>query len=136
MSQSPSRRRGGQPGNTNRLIHGRYSRRLSRERTSRADSRTGHDPDFEIAMTRVHLVRLLQAQQKAPAHQWLSYERAVIDCIGLIVSLISAGNRRRQEQPRFEPILESLRRNSEYPEIAFYDSNLSRTDSPDADAFP
>ena len=120
---TPKRRRGGQPGNTNRLIHGRFSRRLPRKLTWPDNPRTGHDPDFEIVMARVHLVQLLEAQQRAPTTQWLSYERAVIDCIGLIVSLIAAGNRRRRNRPQLDAILRSLRTDPGGAD----DSNLIRT---------
>ena len=125
------RRRGGQPGNTNRLVHGRYSRRLPRELTTGGDPRVSDDPNFELAMARVHLVQLLTAQKKARRRQWLSYERAVIDCLGLILSLISAGVRRRRYQPDIDRILDEFRMASGNPTLqSGGDSNLNRTSAP------
>jgi hypothetical protein len=122
------RRRGGQPGNTNRLIHGRYSSRLPRDLTAAPNPRTSVDPEFELAMARVHLVQLLIAQKAAPKRQWLSYERAVIDCLGLIVSLISAGVRKRRYAPDIDRIVADLRNGPLSDELAAYPgSNLNRT---------
>ena len=133
MSFAPlRRRRGGQPGNTNRLVHGLYSRRLPRELTAPASPRTGDDPQFELVMARVHLVQLLTAQKKAPKRQWLSYERAVIDCLGLILSLISAGVRRRRYQPDVDRIVDDLHHGFLSDNLAGYAaSNLYRTSDND-----
>ena len=132
MPQSPSgRRRGGQPGNTNRLRHGLYSRRLPRELTAAADPRTTPEPDFEIALARVRLVQLIRAQAAAPAREWLTYERAVINYLDLIFSLTEAAARRRRNGPELERILDSLRHSyPSAPEPRTCDSNLIRTSPP------
>jgi len=129
MPRSPSgRRRGGQPGNTNRLVHGLYSSRIPREISAAPDYGTTSDPDFEIALARVRLVQLIRAQQAAPAGEYLTYERAVINYIGLIVSLTEAAARRRRNGPELEAILNSLRHSyGSAPDSYTDNSNLIRT---------
>ena len=107
MPRSPSgRRRGGQPGNTNRLVHGLYSTRIPRKiHRSLENPRTTSEPDFEIALARVRLVQLMRAQQAAPAREYLTYERAVINYLDLIFSLTEAAARRRRNGPELEGIL-------------------------------
>lgn len=111
MPRSPSpRRRGGQPGNTNRLVHGLYSRRLPRTLTWPASPRTGFDPEFEIALMRVHVSQLIERQQAAPPEHYLAYERAIFAGVGRIISLMVAGGRRKRRLPDIEMLLDGLRR--------------------------
>jgi len=135
MPRSQSDRRGGgQPDNTNRLIHGRYSIRLTGRLTGLLGPRTGHDPDLEIALARVRLVRLIQAQERAPSGQRLSYERAVIDGIALIVSLISAHGRNQRLRPDVRELLRHLQESEpDRSKSAVSDLNHLRT-SPSDDA--
>ena len=102
------RRRGGQPGNVNRLKHGLYSRRLPRELTALPDPRTGMDLGFEIALARVRLSQLLDQQRGATPEGWLSYERAVLNYLGLISSLVGAAARRRRREPDLLNLLDGL----------------------------
>jgi hypothetical protein len=129
MTKPPSpRRRGGQPGNLNRLKHGLFSRRLSiRDRALFAISPRS-DPSFELALARVRLVQLIKQQESASSRDWLSYERAVIHYLGVITSLLDANARRVKLDPDLISIQDSLR---EYaaaePGSADDDSNLNRT---------
>jgi hypothetical protein len=110
MHPSPSRRRrGGQPGNTNRLIHGLYSRRLPRSLTWPANPRSGFDPEFEIALMRVHVSQLIERQSAAPPEHYLAYERAIFAGVGRILSLMVAGGRRRRRRPNIDLLLDGLR---------------------------
>ena len=103
------RRRGGQPGNTNRLVHGLYSRRLPPDLRPNLNPRTQMDPEFEIALARVRLVRLIRAQQSASPRQWLSYERAILAYLRRIGSLMAAGLKRRRLQPDLIRLLAAIR---------------------------
>lgn len=129
MSRSPSgRRRGGQPGNTNRLVHGRYSSRLPRSLTWPANPRSGFDPEFEIALMRVHVSQLIERQSAAPPEHYLAYERAIFDGVGRILSLMVAGARRKRRLPDIEMLLDRLRSLQASPADALGgNSNLIRT---------
>lgn len=89
MFHLPStRRRGGQPGNINRLRHGLYSRRLSAPAPDRAAS-PSETPDarFQLALARRRLAQLLDQQESALPHDWLTYERGIAHYLRLISSL-------------------------------------------------
>ncbi|HEY5982233.1 MAG TPA: hypothetical protein VIU38_02065 [Anaerolineales bacterium] len=134
---SKSRRRGGQQGNTNRLVHGLYSRRLPRELAALQNPRSTLDPDFEIGLARVHLARLLDAQKAAPEKDWLAYERAIMNYLGLIISLINSAARRKRRDPELFRILRSLRHARELlPDLHPDDSNLIRTSDSDLGIYP
>jgi hypothetical protein len=109
VNPNGKRRQGAQPGNTSRLIHGRYSRPLPRHVTANPNPRTSDDPEFELVMARLHLIQLLTAEWSSPPRLWPSYERAIIDCLCLIVSLISGGVRRTRNRPEMDRILADLR---------------------------
>jgi hypothetical protein len=114
--------------NTNRLIHGRYSRRLPRDLTAPRNPRFYGDYEFEIDLARVRLARLVAAQGRAPREHWLSYERAVLNYLGRITSLIAAVRRRRQLGPDLLTFLEDLRSASDSLDLPPSDhSNLIRT---------
>ncbi len=82
MSNTPAgRRKGGQPGNTNRLRHGLYSKRLS----SVGSTAPGYD--LQIALYRRRLARLLARQEGASLRDYLSYERGILHCISMILDL-------------------------------------------------
>ncbi len=77
MSNPPSpRRRGGQPGNLNRLRHGLHSHRLTRS-----------EPGFQLAWARKRLAQLLQKQESAAPHDYLSYEAGIVYYLSLIIAL-------------------------------------------------
>ncbi len=82
MSHRPSvRRRGGQPGNSNRLRHGLYSRRL-------APVGGSLDADFQIALARRRLAQLLDRQEASSSpRDFLSYERGILHYLSLIICL-------------------------------------------------
>lgn len=132
MPPSPSaRRRGGQPGNTNRLVHGRYSHRLPRTLTWPANPRSGFDPEFEIALMRVHVSQLIERQSAAPPEHYLAYERAIFSGVGRILSLMVAGGRRRRRMPDINMLLDGLRSFQAVPvDPLGDDSNLIRTSPP------
>ena len=114
-----SRRRGGQPGNVNRLKHGLYSQRLT---PSAGDALLSPgadlDPEFQLSFARKRLAQLLDRQQSAPQNDWLSYERSIMHYLHLITGLLS---RRARPHPTemtefdehdghpFVGILESIR---------------------------
>jgi len=89
MSHPPSnRRRGAQPGNTNRLKHGLYSRRLSPPADNQASSPAEMpDPKFQLALARRRLAQLLGQQESASPEDWLSYERGILHYLSFISSL-------------------------------------------------
>lgn len=122
------RRRGGQPGNTNRLVHGLYSRRLPPDLMPDLNPRTQMDPEFEIALARIRLVGLLKAQQSASPRQFLSYERAVLAYLHHIRCLIVVGLKRRRREPDLIRLLPGLPVSHGFPpESAADASNLIRT---------
>ncbi len=82
MSHTPTgRRKGGQPGNTNRLRHGLYSKRLSSPET------TPPNYNFQLTLYRRRLAQLLSRQEHATVRDFLSYERGILQYISLILEL-------------------------------------------------
>lgn len=71
------RRRGGQPGNTNNLKHGIYSRHMSIQADDDIQAMPDDQNRDELALARARLVACLEKQKHAPPEQWLFYERAV-----------------------------------------------------------
>ncbi len=82
MSHRPSlRRRGGQPGNTNRLRHGLYSRRI-------APIGGAVDRHFQNALARRRLAQLLDRQEACTSpRDFLSYERGILHYLSMIIYL-------------------------------------------------
>ena len=70
------RKRGAQPGNTNRLLHGAYARHISVEIGDDIDSMSQDHNQDELALARSRLIACLERQKSAPANQWIIYERA------------------------------------------------------------
>lgn len=80
-SPRSTRHRGGQPGNSNRLRHGLYSRR-------QPPAGDHLDPDFQVALARSRLAQLLQKQESSTSpRDWLSYEHGILHYISLIIYL-------------------------------------------------
>ncbi len=78
MSRKPTgRKRGAQPGNTNHLLHGAYSRHISIETAEDLSSMPADQNQDELALARSRLVACLDRQKFAPSAQWLPYEHAV-----------------------------------------------------------
>ena len=89
MPRRPTgRRRGGQPGNHNRLKHGLYARKLPIPQHIRLETLGLNREHLTIALARARLDQLLTAQAAAPASDFLSYERAVQFYIYFITRLI------------------------------------------------
>ncbi len=85
MSHPPTtRRRGGQPGNLNRLRHGLYSSRFALPNPQ-------SDPELRSTIIRKRLREILKKQQSATVREWISFERAISAYISLLISLQSAG---------------------------------------------
>ena len=81
MSLTPAgRRKGGQPGNTNRLKHGLYSRRI-------AEPLTDPDGSIRIALIRRRLLALFRKQDGASLREWLSLERGIAHYVSLILAI-------------------------------------------------
>ena len=77
MRKPTGRRRGGQPGNHNRLKHGLYAETVPDRHLIRLH-RLGLDrSELPLALARARLKSLLVAQQSAPAKEFLTYERAI-----------------------------------------------------------
>ncbi len=71
------RKRGGQPGNTNRLVHGAYSRHISVEIEHGLDSMPEDQNNNELALARSRLLACMDKQQAASPGEWLSFEYAI-----------------------------------------------------------
>lgn len=82
---STGRRKGSQPGNTNRLRHGLYSKRLLSPESAA--------PSYESQLTlyRRRLAQLLTKQEHASIPDYLSYERGILHYIALILELRRSG---------------------------------------------
>ncbi len=94
MPRKPSgRRRGGQPGNHNRLKHGLYARQLPLEQELRLEALGLDRHHLTIALARARLNRLLVKQAAAPDRDFLTYERAVMYYLNLIARLIHRNKR-------------------------------------------
>ena len=89
MSRNPTgRRRGAQPGNQNRLIHGIYSKQVSMEDSAQLESMPADLTGHELALARVRLKTCLDRQLTTSPEKWLAYERAIAYYLRLITSLI------------------------------------------------
>ncbi len=74
--KNTGRRRGGQPGNHNRLRHGLYARQLPAGLLGPLNAAGLDRSELSIAVARARLKLCLDKQAADPVH-WLSYERAV-----------------------------------------------------------
>ncbi len=82
MSQtSTARRKGGQPGNTNSLRHGLYSKRLLSAQAPAPSY------DLQLNLYRRRLAQLLARQEHASVRDYLSFERGILQYISLILEL-------------------------------------------------
>lgn len=77
---STGRRKGGQPGNTNRLKHGLYSPRI-------ANALVDPDGSIRIALIRRRLLALVRKQDGASLRDLLSLERGIAHYVSLILAL-------------------------------------------------
>ena len=71
------RKRGAQPGNTNNLKHGIYSRHISIQADDDIEAMPEDQNHAELAMARARLVACLDRQSSAPPEDWLTYEKAI-----------------------------------------------------------
>ena len=112
--QPASRRRGGQPGNKNRLIHSMYSKQISAEESLELESMPLDASEFELALARVRLKTCLEKQQAAPPEQWLSYERAIAYYLRLITSTTHRNAVfHRENKTAFMTVMEMIRQVNE-----------------------
>ena len=74
---STPRRRGAQPGNTNHLKHGIYSRHISVQADDDIQDMPEDQNRDELALARARLVTCLEKQKNAPPSDWLNYEKAI-----------------------------------------------------------
>ncbi len=89
MTRKPTgRRRGGQPGNHNRLKHGLYARKLSIGNELRLERLGFNRNELTIAVARARLKRLLELQGAAGPADFLPYERAILYYLDLITRLV------------------------------------------------
>ena len=89
LLQPSGRRRGGQPGNHNRLKHGLYSKQVSVEDDAELESMSMALTNQELALARVRLKTCLEKQLTAAPEDWLTYERAIARYLHDIVSTIN-----------------------------------------------
>lgn len=75
--QPTGRKRGGQPGNTNHLLHGAYSRHISIETQQDLRSMPEDRNQNELDLARSRLVACLERQKAAPPEEWLAFEHAI-----------------------------------------------------------
>ncbi len=75
--QPTGRQRGGQPGNTNHLIHGAYARHISIETQQDLRSMPEDRNQNELDLARSRLVACLEKQKDAPPEEWLAFEHAI-----------------------------------------------------------
>ena len=75
---APRRRPRGAPlGNRNNLKHGIYSRHISVQADDDILSMPDDQNRDELALARARLAACLDRQKKAPAEDWLNYEKAI-----------------------------------------------------------
>jgi len=89
MSRRPTgRKRGGQPGNQNRLKHGLYARHLPVRRQLHLETLGLNRDELAIAVARARLKSLLDKQAAADPKDFLSYENAIFAYLCHITRLI------------------------------------------------
>jgi hypothetical protein len=97
MRAPSGRRRGGQPGNHNRLKHGLYARQLSITHTLRLERLGLNRNELGIALARARIKMLLTKQAAASPREFLTYERAIKHYLDLIARLIQRNSDLRLE---------------------------------------
>ncbi len=101
MPRKPTgRRRGGQPGNHNRLKHGMYARKLPIELELWLERRGLNHNHLDIDVARARLNQLLAKQAAAPPRDYLAYERAIQYYLDHITRLLHR-NARSRLKPSF-----------------------------------
>ena len=83
-----TRKRGGQPGNTNNLKHGIYSRHMSLQAGDDIQAMPDDQNRDELALARARLVACLEKQTSAPPDQWLIYEKAISQYLSAIAKFV------------------------------------------------
>ncbi len=108
------RRGGGQPGNTNALRHGLYSRHISAQDHAELASMSLERNDQELALARVRLKECILKQQGAPPEDWIRYEKAISHYISIIVANTNKNALLgRDSQAAFVTVLEMIRQVNE-----------------------
>ena len=87
-NQPTGRKRGGQPGNKNRLKHGIYSQHISIQDDEQVDAMPLDINNDELTFARIRLKDCILKQQAAPPEDWLSYEKAITSYLAKIVAMI------------------------------------------------
>ena len=89
MTYKPtSRKRGGQPGNKNRLKHGIYSQHISIQDDAKADAMPLDLNNDELTFARIRLKDCILKKQSAPPEDWLDYEKAITAYLAKIVAMV------------------------------------------------
>jgi hypothetical protein len=83
-----NRKRGAQPGNTNNLKHGIYSRHMSIQADDDIQAMPDDQNRDELALARARLVACLEKQASAPPDQWLIYERSIAQYLAAIAKFV------------------------------------------------
>ncbi len=108
------RRRGGQPGNTNRLKHGLYSNLISSEDEAELESMELDRNHSELKLARARLKACFEKQQTADPKDWLSYERAIAFYLRIIAMLTHRNaTQRAEDKTAFMTVLEMIRQVNE-----------------------
>ncbi len=88
MSPIPTgRRRGAQPGNQNRLLHGIYSDLISKVDGLDVETMPQNQNEPELALARIRLKQCVDKQKAAPLAQWLAYENVIAHYLAMISAL-------------------------------------------------
>ncbi len=91
MPPSSQRRHGGQPGNTNALKHGFYTRRFNKRELSGVEATNLKNLAEEIALIRIFVRRMVEASVREPEYyDELSVLRAICLASGTITRIIRA----------------------------------------------
>jgi len=94
--------------NGNRPEHALKSQPVPQESPAPSAARRGQDPEFEIGLARVHLARLLNAQDRATERDRPDYEAEIVRSLSLIISLIASAARHKQGDSDLHGILAGL----------------------------
>jgi len=113
--QSTGRKRGGQPGNQNRLKHGLYEKQVSIEDGDLLESMPADLNKHELDLARIRLKTCIEKQLSATPEDWLGYERAISHYLQLIASLIQKNTLLTKERggDAFITVMEMIRQVNE-----------------------
>ena len=119
MSTNPTgRKRGGQPGNQNRLLHGIYSKLVSNQDGHDVESMPPNQNEPELALARIRLKNCIEKQKAAPLEQWLAYEKTITHYLGMIAALTHRNAiLGKEDTPAMMTVMEMIRQVNEEQDV-------------------